>query len=135
VTGYTLLHLPSATDIAPDHGLGEVLEGRFVSKELGSTVVGLSHQRLRPGARIPFGHRHARQEEIYVVLSGGGTANIGGALVELVPLDALRVDAQVMRAIEAGPDGLELIAVGAPIAPEQDSTIEPGWWPEEPVES
>ena len=132
VAGFTHLHLPSATDIAPDHGLGDVLEFRFVSEELGSEVVGLSHQRLRPGARLPFGHRHERQEEIYLILSGAGRANLDGTIVELVPGDVLRVDPAVTRAVEAGPDGLELVAVGAPIGGGRDSTVEPGWWPVSP---
>lgn len=129
MSGYTLLHLPDAKDIAPNHGLGDVLEGRFVSADLGGDVVGLSYQRLRPGARIPFGHRHARQEEVYVVLAGSGRANLDGTIVDLAPLDALRVAAEVWRALEAGPEGMELVAVGAPISDERDSEIEPGWWP------
>jgi quercetin dioxygenase-like cupin family protein len=132
MAGFTHLHLPSATDLAPEHGLGEVLEFRFVTEQLGSEVVGLSHQRLRPGARLPFGHRHERQEEIYVVLSGSGRANLDGATVELVALDVLRVEPPVTRSFEAGPDGLELLAVGAPIAGGRDSTVEQGWWPSAP---
>jgi quercetin dioxygenase-like cupin family protein len=130
MSAYTHLHLPDAEDIAPDHGIGEVLEGRFVSGDLGGSVVGLSYQRLRPGGRIPFGHRHTRQEEVYVVLAGSGRANVGGSIVELARLDALRVAPEVWRALEAGPDGMELIAIGAPISAERDSEIDPGWWPE-----
>lgn len=131
MAGYTHLHLPDATDIAPEHGIGEILEGRFVTRELGGALIGVSYQRLRPGRRVPFGHRHARQEEVYVVLAGSGQANLDGTIVALAPLDVLRVDPQVMRALEAGPDGLDVIAVGAPIAPERDSELEPGWWPGE----
>ncbi len=112
--------------------MGELLEFRFVSEQLGSEVIGLSHQRLRPGARLPFGHRHERQEEIYLVLSGTGRANLDGSIVELVPFDVLRVDPSVTRTFEAGADGLELVAVGAPISGERDSTIEQGWWPTSP---
>ena len=111
MSGYTHLHLPDATDIAPGHGIGDVLEGRFVSGDLGGAVVGLSYQRLRPGGRIPFGHRHARQEEVYVVLSGSGRANVDGTIVELVALDALRVAPEAWRALEAGPEGMDVIAI------------------------
>jgi hypothetical protein len=33
-----------------------------------------------------------------------------------------------MRNFEAGPDGLEVLAFGAPIGEEDDSEIVQGWW-------
>jgi hypothetical protein len=33
-----------------------------------------------------------------------------------------------MRNFEAGPDGMEVLAFGAPIAEESDGEIVPGWW-------
>lgn len=48
-----------------------------------------------------------------VVQEGGTSGLVDGELVELGPLDALRVAPPVVRAFEAGPDGLELLVFGA----------------------
>jgi hypothetical protein len=53
-------------------------------------------------------------EEIYVVLAGSGRINLDGEIVELRPLDAIRVAPEVARAFEAGPDGLEILVFGPP---------------------
>jgi quercetin dioxygenase-like cupin family protein len=78
--------------------------------------------------RIPFGHTHAQQEEIYVVLSGSGNAKLSDETIELQQWDALRVDPETMRAIEAGPDGIEFIAVGGPIGDKNDAEMVNDWW-------
>jgi hypothetical protein len=41
-------------------------------------------------------------------------------LVELVPLDAVRVSPGVARAFEAGPDGLEVLIFGPHVAADGD---------------
>ena len=58
-------------------------------------------------------HSHREQEEAYVVAAGSGRALLDGEVVELVQWDVLRVAPEVVRAFEAGPDGLALIAIGA----------------------
>jgi hypothetical protein len=40
----------------------------------------------------------------------------------------VRVPPQVMRNFEAGDEGMEVLAFGAPIADENDGEIVPGWW-------
>jgi quercetin dioxygenase-like cupin family protein len=57
-------------------------------------------------------NRHDEAEEIVVVLGGGGKANLDGEIIELHPVDALRLSPAIARAFEAGPDGLELLVVG-----------------------
>ena len=37
-----------------------------------STEMGVSRFSYEPGARMPFGHRHKTQEEVYVVVAGSG---------------------------------------------------------------
>ncbi len=49
-------------------------------------------------------------------------------LVELRPWDALRVPAAAMRTFEAGPEGAELLAFGAPRHEANDAELQPGWW-------
>lgn len=129
MSAYTKVNLRGdVEDQAPKFGLAPELEARFAHDPLESEVTGLSYQRLAPGARVPFGHRHEAQEEIYVVLSGSGRAKLDGDLVELSALDALRIAPQTMRALEAGPEGLELVAFGAPRGERNDAEMAAGWW-------
>jgi mannose-6-phosphate isomerase-like protein (cupin superfamily) len=131
VSGFTLANLLDVEDSAVKFGFSPALESRFARGALETEQVGLSHQRLAPGVRSPFGHHHGAQEEIYVILSGSGRAKLGDETVELRPLDALRVAPEVTRAFEAGPDGLELLAFGPGTGGTQDAEVVPGWWPED----
>jgi mannose-6-phosphate isomerase-like protein (cupin superfamily) len=70
------------------------------------------HFRLRPGKRSPFTHRHTDAEEIYVVLKGSGRVKLGDEILDVTTLDCIRVAPATPRAFEAGPDGLEFMAVG-----------------------
>ncbi len=47
-----------------------------------------------------------------MVLGGSGQIKLADQFFEVRPLDAIRVAPQVVRAFEAGPAGLEFIAVG-----------------------
>jgi mannose-6-phosphate isomerase-like protein (cupin superfamily) len=67
---------------------------------------------LRPGKRQPFAHRHKEAEEIYVVLSGSGKLKLDDELLDVGPMDAVRIAPEVARAFEAGPEGLEILAFG-----------------------
>ena len=84
----------------------------FSRNEVGSTQVGVSRFSYEPGARMPFGHRHGVQEEVYVVVAGSGRAKLEDEIVEIALWDVLRVAPQVIRSFEAGPDGMEMICVG-----------------------
>ena len=115
-TGFTVVDLDAVEDQAAKHGFGEMGEARFAHGDLGARQTGISLQRLRPGRRQMFAHHHRRAEEIYVVLSGSGTVTVDGETVEVSAHDAIRVAPASTRILEAGPEGLELIAVG-PRAP------------------
>ena len=106
--------------------MGDVLAAHFARKDLGVTKLGVSLQRLKPNQRMPFGHNHEEQEEVYVIVGGSGRLKVGEDVVEVGRWDAVRVAPEVMRALEAGPDGLEVVAVGAPGV--ADSQQEMGWW-------
>ncbi len=129
---YTIRNVRELEDMAPRFGLAPDLEARFTARELGLTQSGLSLQRLAPNATHPFGHRHKRQEELYLVLDGSGRAKLDDEMVEVRRWDAVRVAPNVVRAFAAGPDGLELLAFGAPAvdSPGEDIEYEPGWWRE-----
>jgi uncharacterized cupin superfamily protein len=126
--GYALRNLKELDDAAPSFGLGDTLEARFARNALGAKQVGISYQRLQPNARLPFAHRHKTQEEIYVVLSGSGRAKLEDEIVDLRQWDALRVDKETVRCFESGPDGLELLAVGAPVGEGNDAEMLDAAW-------
>jgi uncharacterized cupin superfamily protein len=123
---YALKNLADVEDIAAKYGYGELQESRFARDDLGAEATGVSHHRLRPGKRQPFGHRHTEAEEIYVVLAGSGRAKLDDEIVELRPLDALRVAPATARAFEAGEDGMEFLAFGQRMA--GDSEILKDFW-------
>jgi hypothetical protein len=53
---------------------------------------------------------------------------VGDHLVELRPWSAVRVPPHVMRGIEGGPEGAEVIAVGAPnTGPGDGDEPDPSW--------
>ena len=58
-------------------------------------------------------HSHREQEEAYVVVSGSGRIRLDDAIHELRQWDAVRISPSTIRAVEAGDDGLELIAIGS----------------------
>ena len=122
---YTRLNLNDIYDVAPGNGFADRWEAR-VASELGSDQTGITHFRLRPGKRSPFSHRHRGAEEIYIVLKGLGRMKLGETIIEVRPLDAIRVPPETARAFEAGPDGLEFIAVG-PRHPGDGEPVEDPW--------
>jgi quercetin dioxygenase-like cupin family protein len=108
---YAIRNLRDVEDIAPKFGFDTVQESRFPRRDLGAEQTGLAYHRIKPGQR-GGAHRHEDAEEVYVVVAGGGRVKLDDEVVELHPLDALRVAPQVARAFEAGPDGLDLLAFG-----------------------
>ena len=128
MSDFTVVHLPDLEDLAPKFGLSAMGEARFAREALGCTKSGLSLQRMAPGARQPFGHRHGEEEEIYLVLSGSGRVRLDDEVVELQALDAVRVAPAVMRAFEAGPHGMEIVAFGSPGLGGPDAEAVSGWW-------
>jgi len=128
VGGYTKRNLRTEVENqAPRFGMPAELEARFARTALGGETLGLSLLTLAPGFRIPFGHRHAGQEEVYVVLRGSATVKVDDELVELREWDAIRFDTGTMRAVQAGPDGVEYLAFGAGDDP-RDAEIAQNWW-------
>jgi mannose-6-phosphate isomerase-like protein (cupin superfamily) len=111
MSAFTKINLREIDNAASDHEPN--LEARFARKHLDSEHLGVSYFRYAAGFRSPGGHRHGEQEEVYVVVSGSGRAKLDDQIVELRQWDALRVAPSVVRAFEAGPEGVELIAIGS----------------------
>jgi quercetin dioxygenase-like cupin family protein len=129
---HTLVHLADVEDVAVRFGLSPELDARFPTHQLGLERGGVSVQRYAPGYRTPFGHRHREQEELYVVVEGSGRMKVDDEIVELQLHDMLRVSPESIRCLEGGPEGITVIAFGAPRVAGQsagaDSEQLPGWW-------
>jgi mannose-6-phosphate isomerase-like protein (cupin superfamily) len=128
MAGYTIQNLKDVEDQAPNFGLSPNLEARMARVPLELENFGISYQRIAPSFRVPFGHSHKNQEEVYVVVSGSMRAKLDDEIVELKQWDALRVPKDTVRSFEGGPDGAEMIAVGAPNTGPGDAEIDEGWW-------
>ena len=129
MSGYTKLNLErDIENSAQKFGMGDVLEAHFARDDLEATQFGLSLQRLKPNQRVPFGHHHEQQEEVYVVVAGSGRFKLDDEVLEVARWDAVRISPEVMRGVEAGPDGLDLVAFGAPNTGAQDAKPQMGWW-------
>ena len=76
---------------------------------------------------MPFAHNHREDEEISVVLSGGGQDRLGDEVAEIRPMDPIRLVPGVVRSFAAGPEGLELLAFGQH-SPD-DAQMHPMEWP------
>jgi mannose-6-phosphate isomerase-like protein (cupin superfamily) len=130
MAAYTRVNLKSdVQDMAPKFGM-DGIESHFARTNLELENSGLSLYRLDGGYRTPFGHTHSEQEEVYVVVSGSARIAVDDEVVDLSQWDAIRIPSGAMRAMEAGADGAEILAFGAPNTDNKDADLEQGWWPE-----
>jgi mannose-6-phosphate isomerase-like protein (cupin superfamily) len=127
LSSYTIQNLKEVEDQAPKFGVGPDLEARFARAPLEAELVGITYERLAPNFRMPWGHKHKTQEEVFVLVNGSARVNLDGEVRDLRQWDAVRVHKDTMRSFEAGPEGAEIIAVGAPGGP-GDAETTPGWW-------
>lgn len=128
MTDYAIVNLGDVENVAPKFQMPEGIDVRFPKRLLGCTIGAVGVEKLSPGVRMPFGHTHSEQEELYVVVEGSGRFKIDDEIHDLRTWDVVRVGAGTMRNFEAGPDGITVIAFGAPISEEGDGEIVPGWW-------
>ena len=128
MSDYTKTNLRiDVVDQAPKFGMPAEMQARFARTPLDGKTLGLSLFSLEPNFRIPFGHKHRHQEEVYVIVRGSARVKVDGEVVELDEWDAIRFDTNTMRDVEAGPDGVEYLAFGAG---EDASEVEmvQDWW-------
>ena len=78
---------------------------------------------VRPNQQTPH-----TQDEVYVIVRGTAKLKLDDEILELEPWDAVRIAPGVVRDIEGGPDGAELILFGAPRVPPGDAVTEQDWW-------
>ena len=127
MAGYTKLNLKEIEDQSPKFGITE-MEFRSARVPLELENSGLSYLRVDPNYRVPFGHNHNVQEEVYVILSGSARLKLDDEVLELEPMDAVRVHKDTMRNFEGGPEGAEVLAIGAPNTGPGDGPMTQDWW-------
>lgn len=90
--------------------------GGFVKAraELGVTSFGMQVIQMPPGFSDYPEHDHTEsgQEEVFLALKGSGWIEIGGERVDLEPGLFVRVGPQPRRKVYAGPDGIQMLALG-----------------------
>jgi mannose-6-phosphate isomerase-like protein (cupin superfamily) len=107
--GYSKLNVQDVEGAGPGGAM------RFVRRELGVLAFGVNWIELPPESE---GREHdesdSSQEEVNVVVAGSGHYRVDGEEVPVRTGDFLRFDPETTRCPVAGPDGLTLIAIGAP---------------------
>lgn len=123
---FTITNLKEIEDSAGERAPN--LEARFARKHLDSEHLGVSYFRYAPGFRSPMGHSHREQEEVYLVVNGSGRIKLDDQIVELRQWDVVRVAPETIRALEGGPAGLEVVAIGSDRPEGGDGVPVPDWW-------
>jgi quercetin dioxygenase-like cupin family protein len=88
---------------------------RTAAKDLGVMAWGMNVLEIDTGCTGYPEHDHAQdgQEEVYVVLKGGGVLKAGPQSWELKTGDFIRVGPKEKRKIILGADGITVLAIGA----------------------
>jgi mannose-6-phosphate isomerase-like protein (cupin superfamily) len=127
MSDYTRVNLADVEDQAPKFGMDE-LEYRVAREPLELSNSAVSFLRIAPNYRLPFGHTHNAQEELYVLVDGSARLKLDDDVIDLKPFDAVRIPKETMRNLEGGPEGAVLILFGAPNTGPGDAQMAPDWW-------
>ncbi len=128
MSNFAIVNLLDIENAVGDRAPG--IEGRFGRKHLDSRDLGVSLFRYEANLRSPVAHSHREQEEAYVVVAGSGRVLLDDETRELRQWDVVRVAPEVVRAFEAGPEGLDVIAVGGPRPEDGDGVMSEAAWPD-----
>jgi mannose-6-phosphate isomerase-like protein (cupin superfamily) len=126
MNSYTIVNLKELEDSAGERAPG--IEARFARKHLESEHLGITYLRYAPNVRSPMAHSHREQEEAYVVVRGSGQIRLDDEIHELRQWDVVRIAPATIRAVEAGSDGMELIAIGSDRPEGGDGVPAPSAW-------
>jgi quercetin dioxygenase-like cupin family protein len=126
MSGFAIVNLKEVEDSAS--GRAPEIEARFARSPLASEHLGITYIRYDAGVRSPLAHSHREQEEAYVVIRGSGRIRLDDEVHELGQWDVVRISPATVRAVEAGPEGIELIAVGSDRPEGGDGIPAPSAW-------
>jgi mannose-6-phosphate isomerase-like protein (cupin superfamily) len=128
MSNWKIVNLLDVDDSAA--GRMEGLEARMGRSDLESRDVGVSLFRYAANVRNPMSHQHREQEEAYVIVSGSGRIRLDDEIKDVRQWDVIRVAPEVVRAFEAGADGMDVVAVGGPKPEGGDGEITDSPWPD-----
>jgi mannose-6-phosphate isomerase-like protein (cupin superfamily) len=99
-----------------DRVYGPAAEKRRLTGPLGATNLAITYYELAPGDAFAFGfHRHADQEEVFVVESGTVTFETEAGPVEVAAGEAIRfAPGEFQRGRNRGTERVRAVAIGAP---------------------
>jgi mannose-6-phosphate isomerase-like protein (cupin superfamily) len=101
------------------------LDGSTIRVLLDAALGGAANQSLAEATlgadRATQRHYHAKSEEIYVLLEGGGEMEVEGDVREVGPGDAVLIPARAWHRIEAGPNGARFLCCCAPPYSDDDT--------------
>jgi quercetin dioxygenase-like cupin family protein len=104
----------SIVNIEDIEGAGPGGAVRFVRRELGVEAFGVNWFELAPNAEgLEHNEQDSQQEEVNVVIEGGGRWRIDGEEIEVKRGTVMRFDPETTRCAIAGPDGMTFVAIGA----------------------
>jgi len=106
--GYSMINVDEIEPAGPGNAV------HFVRRHLGVEAFGINWFEVPPGLAGPeHDETSTGQEEVNVIVRGGGVYRIDGEEIPLRPGTFFRFDPETTRQIVAGPDGVTMIAVGA----------------------
>src|SRR5215218_3329458 len=94
---YTVKNLKEIEDQAPKFGFAPNLEFRVAGEPLEAKESAISYLRVAPNYRLPFGHKHKQQEEVYVLVRGSARIKLDDEVLELGPWDTVRIAKETVR--------------------------------------
>jgi quercetin dioxygenase-like cupin family protein len=128
MSDHTIVNLKEIEDSASGQAAG--IEARFARKHLDSEHIGVTYMHYDAEVRSPMAHSHREQEEVYVVTSGAGKVRLDDEVHDLRQWDVVRVSPATIRAFEAGPEGMEFLAIGSQRPEGGDGIKAPTAWVE-----
>src|SRR6266542_634390 len=106
--GYSVVNIE---EVEPGGPGGAV---RFVRRQLGAEAFGINWFEVPPGMAGPeHDETESGQEEVNVIIRGGGVYRVDDEEIQLRPGTFCRFDPDTTRQLVAGPEGVTMIAVGA----------------------
>jgi mannose-6-phosphate isomerase-like protein (cupin superfamily) len=130
MSDYTITRLADVADAFGGRYPGEM---RFMTGDLGTEQVAITHRRMPPqsGGKGSYGHRHHTQEEVYFVISGTLQFKLGDDVVDVAGPAAVRVAPETVRSVwNDGPDDAELLIISVRVEdPRSDAALVEDFWP------
>ncbi len=83
----------------------------FIKDLLKLTGMEMSFGYIKPDTAGAFSHKHQKNEEVYIVLSGNGTMNVDGRDYELKEGSIMRIDPEGVRKLSSKEKGLCYICI------------------------